>query len=473
MGDPSSNMDELLKTYARKRREEGGEPPPLHSATRHQLQEEVRRTYATPEPAPRPWYAALSAFFARPAWAGAVALAAVTVGLFVALWPQTQLPPAPVVVQKPAPAKPLAERESLDRKSLAKYGMASAGESARPSASTKGALTRTEPFPAEEAPHKDEVALLARAPAPKPAALTTAAPLPSVALEASGAKEGATSAKMAAAETLGRGGRPSPPSTDMLTDETRNQRPGDQPSPARDGTGMADQKEELFFAAGNAALQNARFLNQSPARLPSVAEPVRRSLGEGGGAAGSGGAGPVPPSRDAKGGANRPAVSALLQSFRMTRVGNAVVLVDADGSVYRGTIEMAGLADTDKLAESNTKLKQDRATLQTETKARAMRGSRTGAQGFSFRVIGTNLTLRQEIEITANYALEGAEVTKSQASSGSATASNQAANDFEYQENRARAQQQNVQVPRGRIQGRARLADKSEVELDAVSAPAP
>lgn len=379
MGDPSSHMDELLKAYARKRREEGGEPPRLHSATRHRLQEEVRRVYAEPAPAAPPWYAR---FLLRPAMAGALALAAIAVGLFVALWPQARLPEraaftgqeAPAVTSAPAPAT----GGALDRKSAREHVAADAATVPPKPVAAEKALARAETLPAAPSSRADTFALSSATP------------------QALAAKEG----------LLAR---------DEVREETRAA-----PSPAVRGSPLAKQEVPDGFL-----FQNARFLNQAPAR------------------------------------GNLAAAAAVLTSFRITRIGNDVVLVDADGSVYRGSVETAA-ADADK----GRGLKEDSRRSQAEAK------SRGGASlPFAFRVSGTNATLRQAIEIAARYAPEEAQAANAQL--GAALAfSNQAANALDYQDNRSR-QGQNAPVPRGRIQGRARLADQSEVELDALAASPP
>ncbi|MDD2708075.1 MAG: hypothetical protein PHV34_08705 [Verrucomicrobiae bacterium] len=48
MNEPlNQKMDQMLRAYAKKRREQGGDPPPLHSAMRNLLQNEVTKVYAS------------------------------------------------------------------------------------------------------------------------------------------------------------------------------------------------------------------------------------------------------------------------------------------------------------------------------------------------------------------------------------------------------------------------------------------
>ena len=136
MGDPSYNLDELLKAYARKRREEGGDPPPLHSAVRHQLQDEVRRTYATPARAGRPWFAR---FLLRPAVAGGLALAMVALGIFATLWPRAWPPVDGATLAESSPSvPPSAKQEARARTPAPKSDPTTSSEASPKSMATGG-----------------------------------------------------------------------------------------------------------------------------------------------------------------------------------------------------------------------------------------------------------------------------------------------------------------------------------------------
>src|SRR5437762_2364855 len=52
--DPNKTIDDLLKSYARKRREDAGAPIEMHPATRKMLQAEVAKLSAQTEPEPNP-----------------------------------------------------------------------------------------------------------------------------------------------------------------------------------------------------------------------------------------------------------------------------------------------------------------------------------------------------------------------------------------------------------------------------------
>lgn len=77
-------MDELLKAYADKRRQESGAPMELHPATRHLLQGEVARTYGGPRR--QSWLAGLLTYWPRVAFA--VGCLAITFTLMLLILPR-------------------------------------------------------------------------------------------------------------------------------------------------------------------------------------------------------------------------------------------------------------------------------------------------------------------------------------------------------------------------------------------------
>src|SRR5205809_922369 len=63
--EPDKKMDQLLRTYARKRREEAGGPPELHPATRRLLQAEAAKLRPRTDPARRTGWTWLVAHWPR------------------------------------------------------------------------------------------------------------------------------------------------------------------------------------------------------------------------------------------------------------------------------------------------------------------------------------------------------------------------------------------------------------------------
>src|SRR5436190_3170384 len=92
--EPDNKMDELLKAYAKKRAEEAGAPPELHSATRRLLQGEVARVYPKQTAGPSlPWYRSVLLLWPRFAFA-----AGIVVLLGGTLWMLNHKPETPTLL---------------------------------------------------------------------------------------------------------------------------------------------------------------------------------------------------------------------------------------------------------------------------------------------------------------------------------------------------------------------------------------
>lgn len=88
--EPERSLDELLKAYAQKRRAEPGAPPEMPSATRRLLQAEVNRTFRK-QGESSSWFAELSGLWRRLAWGGSI-LAVLVVGSLILFRPQKVSP---------------------------------------------------------------------------------------------------------------------------------------------------------------------------------------------------------------------------------------------------------------------------------------------------------------------------------------------------------------------------------------------
>src|SRR5678815_5934732 len=96
--EPNTRMDETLKAYAGKRRQEAGAPFDLHPATRRVLQGEVARTYKrAPEAS---WLWRVIALWPRIAFAATCI--AITVSLVLVVMPKERVMEMAKV--SPAPA---------------------------------------------------------------------------------------------------------------------------------------------------------------------------------------------------------------------------------------------------------------------------------------------------------------------------------------------------------------------------------
>jgi hypothetical protein len=87
--------------------------------------------------------------------------------------------------------------------------------------------------------------------------------------------------------------------------------------------------------------------------------------------------------------------SPVLVSFRVEQTGNALRVVDADGSVYTGAVQVAQQASTTRAIPSKsapTLAQAARTPAPTQT-----------AQNYSFRVAGTNRNLKQNVIFSGNF----------------------------------------------------------------------
>jgi hypothetical protein len=103
----------------------------------------------------------------------------------------------------------------------------------------------------------------------------------------------------------------------------------------------------------------------------------------------------APSTRRRAGGAAAPP-AAVLTSFRVEQSGNNLKVVDGDGSVYTGSVQIAQqepAADYSFAAAKNTPT----------SAARAAKASSPTAQSYFFRVAGTNRNLNEPIVFSGNF----------------------------------------------------------------------
>ena len=94
----------------------------------------------------------------------------------------------------------------------------------------------------------------------------------------------------------------------------------------------------------------------------------------------------------------------VLQNFQLERAGRDVLVVDQDGSVYRGkarVFEEADLADRELQADKEN-VEKGKAALGKDPVLQARPGG-WATNGFWFQVIGTNRTLTQRVVFEGNF----------------------------------------------------------------------
>ncbi len=158
----------------------------------------------------------------------------------------------------------------------------------------------------------------------------------------------------------------------------------------------------------------------------------------------------------------------VLQSFQMQQNGNAVSVVDRDGSVYNGSVQLTNATALNEPAPAETPA-APAAPPQVEGKmAQAAGNKQQTAQNYFFRVTGTNRTLKQNVVFTGNFLANTIAPQTTQPSipivgvgGGGGSAGNQP------QQVTANQSQQS-QLSNSRIVGTAVIASTNQIEINAV-----
>ena len=113
--------------------------------------------------------------------------------------------------------------------------------------------------------------------------------------------------------------------------------------------------------------------------------------------------------------------SPILANFEVQQNGNAIRVVDGDGSVYEGSLELATqqainktLSPQDQTQAVQNRFMQNSASVAAGLPSQSIALARNGfelAQNYFFRVHGTNRTTKQTIEFTGNLLANAAMAT--------------------------------------------------------------
>ena len=110
----------------------------------------------------------------------------------------------------------------------------------------------------------------------------------------------------------------------------------------------------------------------------------------------------------------------VLVNFKVQQNGNAIRVVDADGSVYDGSLLPENAVAQNEPAPAATPAPPATAPTQIErTKTTTSRDELQTAQNYFFRVTGTNRTLKQNVVFAGNLVARANATTNSQQSVGS------------------------------------------------------
>jgi hypothetical protein len=388
--EPERRIEKWLRAFAKKRRDQAGDAMELRPATRQRLQREVARLS---EEKSRGWFANLF-FGLRPALAFAVCFIALAVigGILLAnynrsqptsslsmdtlserkLAPKTEQPAlAPPPVSVNAPASIAEKKGPADKQSEPQTALKPAAPAPTVAAPPVIAGANREPIAAPTELAKEanrDQNTLARSEFSNTAKAASAPP--------------STNAFFAyknesAADSFAAGGELNKDLASATTTQTR--RVEAQTFAANNATRQQAATAQAPTApTGNAVAMWDSAKNDSAASTPSVSQLYNRidrlAARQGGGGAGG-------------------AASPVLTSFRVEKTGDAIRVIDADGSVYTGSVQLVQQATNAAVvsgALSSAKIPDSHALV-------------PATRNYFFRVAGTNQNLNQNIVFSGNF----------------------------------------------------------------------
>jgi hypothetical protein len=449
--EPERRIEKLLRAFAKKRREQAGEPFEISRAARQQLQKEI--SSRSPETGGG-FFSGLLVLF-RPRFAFALGFVALVIaGLLIAplfngrkpatfasansVGDREEMAPAekakPVFVQPPAstpPPVPASEgrRYAARDKQTTDLGTTA---SAPPSVT---AANRPQAAPAAEAPRQTRTVEKGIAQTDLPAGAVVASAPPSNDTFAFKSDRAAVDS-FADAHTLNK---------DATVPATPTPVPANTNALAINGTLLAErddlrkksevQKEPAATGAASVAMFDSS-KNEVAAAAPPSSQFFNRTV--------------APAARRRIIDAALP-LAPVLASFRVEQNGSQLRVVDADGSVYTGAVQVAQTENTPKAVSPI--LKSAPSTVQA-----AARAPSPAAQNYFFRVAGTNRNLNQNVVFSGNF-IPLTNVSGAYASGfgeGGASAVQTPANSL---------------LLNSQISGKAVIGNQKEIEVNATPAP--
>lgn len=418
-------MDELLKAYAKKRRNDAGEPMVMHPATRRLLQAEVAKLKPAAAAEPKSWLTSLWMFWPRIAFAAAIVVVG---GIAVfSLYPPTGAKKNEVYFAK-QDSETMSrdwylreERDAAPLRSLAPAVSAPAKPVDQPTVAISDEAKAAEFTPRANSPtpalaiaddrvttfaEKNEALATAKQPTPMPLRRYSAAsgPVPS-------APPAPTSEPAAVGLTLAESRAKDVTSGKELKMETSLAE-----ATRLTGAAVADKKkvDELALAttgspatavplpadpASRGAAASASEFNQ---QLNNVATRGYFTQAQ-------------PPARPAVGKALPNPETAVLSKFSVEQDGEVVRVVDGDGSVYEGRVVTGDAVDRTELEDQagTRTTRQDSSLLRQKAAEQEVRQQQAPTQFryqladgqapsvWNFRARGTNRTLKQPVTIDA------------------------------------------------------------------------
>ncbi len=365
--EPNSKMDELLKAYAKKRREQAEPSAQMHPATRKLLQDEVKRTLGAPLLPPRQnwqkWRWPLLAFGGG--FAALLVMFAVINAQMRQLLPATapadrSLSAAHPILKAPeldvakTPSRPAilaaTDKKTSDSRDQTAPPIAAAG-SINTSAAAAAATPRTDLAEAGQPPAANSKGSQALAP-PETQAAPSSQPAGAVSLN----------------ETRLGAGAPS-----VLADKSASVSP----------EAVAPVNPPIAAAAPPAVSAAVAKEENTPRTAPAGAASDASYV-----AAGEF----VQTQNLAREKAAQPSMSNVLSAFQLQRSGQNVRVLDADGSVYEGQV-LDGISSATAMGGAGRRARYG--------SPRQSRDTNDGTN-WTFKVTGTNQHLQQNVVFTGN-----------------------------------------------------------------------
>jgi hypothetical protein len=430
--EPERPIERLLRATAKKRRDEAGAPLELHPATRRLLQGEAARKYPAAQRTRRSFFQGLGQLWPRFAWGvGMLAVLGVTVWLLVPM-PGKNEPHALLAHKQPTPL-PGSPQEDLPLPAIAPAAAPAAPAPAAEANPQVVAFADTAP-PAVRKP-APEVAVQ---PQPLPKDTFAAAPggVASDKLALAAAPQLANREKSAEAEVAAssRMLAPAPATTVNGASASRFGLVG-QPASRAAAPAVPASPSSVTTASGLAAVvatdESAKLAIDRADQpgfayksLPSVAsanapEPVAAAADgrldsavalrkEARSISTTQWFAQMPQSTKTKRSLDDKAAPAqpVLASFQVEQAGRELRIVDGDGSVYRGYLQLADAAHrrASATAEAPAAARASRAlgaVLEEKSKA-SLDADQPVPQTYFFRVTGTNRSLQKKVVFTGN-----------------------------------------------------------------------
>jgi hypothetical protein len=432
--EPEREIEKLLRTYARKRRDDAGAPPELHPATRRLLQSEVARCVR--KPGKRGFveglFAALRPRLAVAAGAFAIALIAGALVFFALGKRETQLAfdrsspaPAPQAVAERPAAAPLPASPPLEARrgtENIKVPAVMETEEERPQA-LKPEIARA---------HREAFEDRLAGTAGRGRTADAAGTMEDSTRPTRGFSITVRSGDLSRAVTQENGDVPT--QTLRQNDGKSALAPGAYSAPEPSVANTAEHDKALLVDGAEKRMKAANTLFQASQRYLQVES-----------ASGKGTGGQSEPAAWGK--------AAVLNAFELEQTGGEIRVVDDDGSVYSGSLQLANQTALAGQPQGQT------ASFGKNGPSQEARQELT--QNYFFRVSGTNRSLQQNVVFNGNLLM----ITEGPALSNLTNAT-----PFKWNQAQTLSNLSGLPLANSRISGTAVIDNIKEIQINALPA---